>query len=138
MTARLTICLLIALLLGCPFVCLHQKAEAGAADVCTDVCCSDERPCQQHPSEQYPSDGAPEGGRQNCACKGAVVQAFSRPVDLELHCNVLWYFAADVLSPAVCHRDLTGGADGSHSAVSHFPPLSTGQDVRALVSSRLL
>jgi len=137
MTARIITHLLIALLLGCPFVCLHQKTEAGVADMCAVVCacCS---PCQQHPSEQYPSDGAPESGRQNCACKGAVVQAPSRATDMDLHCNSLWYFAADILYPVVCHRDLTGGADGSHSAVSHFPPLSSGQDVRAIISSRLL
>ena len=131
MTARVITYLLIALLLGCPFVCLHQKAEAGAADVC--ACCSDERPCQQHPS-----DSTPEGGRQNCACKGAVVQALSRATDLALHCDAFWCFAVDILSPTVCHRDLTGGADGSRSAVSHFPPLSSGRDVRALISSRLL
>jgi len=140
MTARVITYLLIALLLGCPFVCLRQNAEAGAADVLAVVCacCSDERLSQQHPSEQYPSDGAPESGRQNCPCKGAVVQAPSRATDLDLHCNAFWCFAADILSPAVCHRDLAGGADGSHSVVSHFPPLSSGQDVRALISSRLL
>ena len=123
--------LLIATVLICPYLCLAEGTEA--ADVCAQaVSCS----CSDEPlGQDNDTPESPEGGEHDCLCRGAIEAAKIEGSD----------FGADDLS-LYWVSPLEIGLSFPSSACStlesgnsvHFPPLSSGREICALVNARLL
>ena len=123
--------LLIATVMVCPYLCLGEDAEA--VDACaTQVRCS----CSDEPAngDKVPPESPDDEGR-DCLCQGAIeaVKAddSSCCADELLLCRMS-PLELDLSRPSYACSTLESG----HSV--HFPPLSSGREICALVNARLL
>ena len=129
--------LLIALLVGCPFVCLAQsesvecrclKADRQECGCGVDACCHD-------PSEEdTPTDDSSNRPEPDCACNGAVVEPYTVACPdsgAEEIIVQLLDLEDDALSCALI------AVLGSRLS-SHFSLLVTGREICALTCARLL
>jgi hypothetical protein len=129
--------LLVALLAGCPFVCLAQNASTGCRCLKADQpeCCSDvDACCHDSSGNRAPTDDSSNRPEPDCACKGAVAE----PSIVE---------CADSGAEGIIVRLLDLDDDAlSHALVavlgsrlsSHFSLLVTGREICALTCARLL
>ena len=129
--------LLVALLVGCPFVCLARCGPMGCE--CSDgdqqECCCDEKTCCQESSNRdAPTDDSSNRPNQDCACNGAVVEQSTvacpesgTEKTIMLHVDLEY----DALSDSV------RASLGSRHA-RHFSRIATGRGICALTCARLL
>ncbi len=133
MSARITVVtLLTAALLGCPFICLGE----GAGTPCPDVACCD---CQdQEPvRNECPTPDGPVEDESDCLCRGAIAGADGPRVVSNLENEVRFVEDVDD-SLAGAHSVVNRFVESLPFRASHFPPLSSGRDICALINARLL
>jgi hypothetical protein len=124
--------LLLASLLGCPYLCLAHSLVPAAQMV---PCCA---ACTSSASEPGPQDLPinPADGRDDCGaclCRGAVLDAPSR--DLDAHAEPSGIIRA--MEDSQPSRTVTlDPCRVAHAA--QFAALSSGREIRALIASRLL
>lgn len=129
--------LLIALLIGCPFVCLAQAGPIGCACPGEDQrqCCGDEGHCPQECADRdAPTDDSPSRPDPDCACRGALVgQSTVECPDSRAEETIvpLLDLGADALS-----HSLLAGLGSPHSG--HFSLLATGREICVLTCALLL
>ena len=129
--------LLIALLIGCPFVCLAQAGPIGCACPGEDQrqCCGDEGCCPHELADRdAPTDDSPSYPDPDCACRGALLEqsTVERPESGAEETIVLLLDLGDDT-----HSQSLPAALGSpHS--SHFSLLATGRDICVLTCALLL
>ncbi len=133
MSTRISIVtLLSAVLLGCPFICLGEAVGTS----CGEFACCD---CQ----DQEPAPGAcpmPDGpveDEPDCLCRGAIAGADGPSIVSDLENEVRFIEDIDVLL-AGAHSVVNRFVESLPFRASHFPPLSSGRDICALISARLL
>ncbi len=129
--------LLIAVLLGCPFVCIAESGPAGCA--CPErnqreSCCDGESCCQEPSDEDAPSDDSSNLPKPDCACNGAVVQQSTVDCpESEADESIVVLLAP--VDDALLRSRL---AALSSPLAGHFPLLTTGREIRALTCAMLL
>jgi hypothetical protein len=126
--------LLIAGLLGCPYVCLSEVPEIERASEpgcsCSGCC------CLPSPDNSQPGGKLPLSEPKNCLCAGAVFAVSPKNLDTDPGDDgfLLW---ATVQDPAEIRATaLAGGPDVFLS--KHPRPTSPGRELRALLGSFLL
>jgi hypothetical protein len=131
---RLVTFLLIAGLLGCPYVCLSETPgiQRGGEPGCSCTGCG----CLPSPDDSRPGSGLPLSEPKSCLCAGAVFEASPRESDSDSGDEGFFLWAA-VQDPAAARAPaLAGGPDVVLS--KHPWPTSSGRDLRALFASFLL
>lgn len=131
-----------ALVLACPFQCgecsgmcpTHACVDSDGCNPCDHACCGcncerDGQPLRDH---DYP-DGS---NKVDCFCNGAVLSDSTKCPDLDVDRGFFGVVAMNGSSI----RQFAGTHSGDPALLhgSHFPPLVSGRDIRALVSSYLL
>ena len=132
---KLTINLLIATLLVCPFQCLEEAANGLQSSMSCELCTSyddcnsqDHTPCDDNKSNPEQPD---------CICKGALVQDLSESSNIDFAFDSTPCFASENLAFDPAHIDLYFDGDFEFSS-SHFLLNSSGRDICALISLRLI
>ena len=121
-------CLLIAVVLTCPYFCLGEAVGEVLAPGYGCGCFHNQ--CQ--PSDKTPD--APSQNDSDCFCQGAISDGVrSVEFDLELSLHVDW-IDGTMLTAATPASFVDASAEPPH----HFPPFSTGRDVCALTCALLL
>ena len=139
MTLRTAIvCLVVAVLLVCPYLCLSNAAAGlGAASMrgsqgkCCD-CCSRSAPQE---SEDGPNQPDSRQGSGTCLCHGAVMGQHVSPPNSD---NAIITFLP--LDATIVLGDAFAVERGFsiEQAACHFPVADSGRAVRALIESFLL
>ena len=131
MSGRQTVVhLLVGVLLGCPFLCLSDlgRGETPEAHALSCACCPSES------SDRQPSDDGSNREQKDCLCRGAVVSAPPCVAEGEVEATPLWAFDYSVEAT----NRLIAVTAAQRGLSSHFPPLSSGRDVRTIIASFLL
>jgi hypothetical protein len=134
-----TVHALVAVLLGCPLVCLSHGAAIAAAQASSTVgsqsccdCCSGPRPGG---SKDCPGKPDSRQGGGTCLCHGAVMDRHVVAPDPGL--AVVTFLLPDAVSQR--GEPLTMDRGFPTERVScHFPAADSGRGVRALIASLLL
>ena len=135
--------LAVAVLLGCPYVCMAQAARAGKAHTQPRCChcCGPNEPAPDQPEgnesgrdRPNDSDSGTQGGA--CLCHGAVLQSPPTPPGFD-HAPAAFLPVDDL--PATAKSSIFGDSlfAVEHTAC-HFPSADSGRKVRALIESLLL
>ena len=133
MNTRISIVMLLsAVLLGCPFICLGEGAGTSCADVaCCD--CQDQEPARN----ESPTPDGPVEDESDCLCHGAIAGADGPSIVSDLENEVRFVEDVDDLL-AGAHSVVNRAVESLPFRASHFPPLSSGRDICALINARLL
>ena len=150
MRFRLFVTLLMATLsLLCPFFpcgeccaqCDERDSVLASDSVDTEIHCGSDSCCESH--DERPAEGGsrsnrcPDGDKPlNCFCGGAVVTMQVECSDLLQADHDSPVFMIVVKPTSALNSQHLGCGCVAHSA--HFPPLTTGREIRDLVSSYLL
>jgi hypothetical protein len=130
---RFVTSLLIAGLLGCPYVCLSEVPEIQRAGdsgrSCAGCCCLPAADDSQRGS-------LPLSEPKNCLCAGAVFEASPRDSDIDPGEEGSYLWAAVQDPAAVRATALDGGP--AVVLLKHYWPTSSGRELRALLASFLL
>jgi hypothetical protein len=125
--------LLIAGLLGCPYVCLSEVPEIPrAGEGCSCTGCG----CLPSPDDGQPGSGLPLSEPKNCLCAGAVFEAGPRDSNTQSGDEGFLLWAAVQGPAAVRTIALVGGPDVVLS--KHPWATDSGRELRALLASFLL
>jgi len=146
MTARLlTAYFLVLLLVSCPYFCLAESpgtvAGVAAARPCSH-CNGCSRSGDRAPTDRAPTDDRTDTGCGNCLCHGAVFYGWKVQSQQRVESPESRVQSRNALALYRCLRlcsTLDSGLWTLDSGLScHFPPYSTGREICALISSRLL
>ena len=135
----LTTWLLVAVLLGCPYVCILQLALPMSMSDSLCSCGSCHGLDHSEFLEPPPSDSGSSEGQTPCLCKGAVLECSEKLIDIGREAARSSFFEDALL--ALSRRPASSAINDGRcflAHASHFPPLSSGRDICALVNSRLL
>jgi hypothetical protein len=133
---KATVCLLVAVLLLCPFACLPHAASDLGKSVARNCLRGDTCSCPASDRDEGPLDAPcsiPGGG--TCLCHGAFVDhpaALPSPDD-----GIVSLLPLDGM-PAAGECFFTEDGLLAERVACHFPSADSGREVRALIQSLLL
>jgi hypothetical protein len=125
--------LLMAVLLGCPYVCLGEtgtpRAEVQRVGQSSCDCCG-----PNQPAPDRPDGNGSDGQRRSCLCGGALIEAPPRmqAPDAEILATLADHHILAPADPAAANRGPAA------LLCSHSPPPRSGKFLRAMIESYLL
>lgn len=125
-------CVLMAVMLSCPYLCLGQRAQdAPASGDATCACCDRSRLPSEREAPEHRDDKQPD-----CLCHGAIVEGARLAPETALSDAFMTQTMDLARDTGAIALSSEASIDRAHPC--HFPPVASGREICALCGSLLL
>jgi hypothetical protein len=126
---------LIFVVLICPYLCPGDTLGSGSAPVATGSIQAGCRCCSGQQQSEGETPSSPADQDADCLCRGAIMDGQLRSVELDPPHSSMYGLLVDDATLSLIGHSL---ATFSLEPPRHFPPFSTGWDVRVLTCALIL